>query len=84
MCIIMTGMGGDGARGLGLVRRAGGGTIAQDEGSSVVFGMARVAIEQGAAEHVVALEQLPRVADQLASGLPVAPAPPPPPPSVES
>lgn len=53
--LILTGMGSDGARGLAAIQAAGGHTIAQDEDSSVVFGMNRVAIERGAAEEVLPL-----------------------------
>jgi two-component system chemotaxis response regulator CheB len=54
---LLTGMGRDGATGLLEVRRAGGVTLAQDEASSVVFGMPREAILLGAAERVLPLEQ---------------------------
>jgi two-component system chemotaxis response regulator CheB len=54
----MTGMGEDGARGLLAMREAGAHTLAQDEASSVVFGMPRAAIERGAAEQVVALDDM--------------------------
>jgi two-component system chemotaxis response regulator CheB len=53
---LLTGMGKDGARGLLDVRRAGGVTFAQDEATSVVFGMPREAILLGAAERVLRLE----------------------------
>lgn len=53
--ILMTGMGDDGARGLLEMRRAGALTIAQDEETSVVFGMPREAIERGAAMKVLPL-----------------------------
>ncbi len=53
--IIMTGMGGDGARGLKEMRAAGADTIAQDEASCVVFGMPREAIRLGAAARVLPL-----------------------------
>lgn len=55
---LLTGMGRDGAAGLLAIRRAGGRTMAQDEASSVVFGMPREAAELGAAEQIVALEQV--------------------------
>jgi two-component system chemotaxis response regulator CheB len=56
--IIMTGMGEDGAAGLATMKAAGAFTIAQDEQSSVVFGMPRAAIERGAASRVVSLDAM--------------------------
>jgi two-component system chemotaxis response regulator CheB len=56
--IIMTGMGDDGAHGLYEMKTAGALTIAQDEATSVVFGMPREAIALGAADKVVPLELL--------------------------
>jgi two-component system chemotaxis response regulator CheB len=56
--LIMTGMGEDGAEGLGMMRRAGAITVAQDEQSCVVFGMPKAAIERGYAQRVVSLELL--------------------------
>ena len=48
--VILTGMGGDGAEGLLAMRKAGASTVGQDEASSVVYGMPRVAMELGAVE----------------------------------
>jgi two-component system, chemotaxis family, protein-glutamate methylesterase/glutaminase len=56
--IIMTGMGDDGAHGLLEMRQAGAATIAQDEASSVVFGMPKEAIALGAAERILPLDHL--------------------------
>ncbi len=50
--IILTGMGKDGAAGLMDMKNAGAVTIAQDEKSSVVFGMPKEAIKIGAVDHV--------------------------------
>ena len=56
--LIMTGMGKDGAREIGNVFAEGGTTIAQDEASSVVYGMPRVAVEHGYIGSVVGLKEL--------------------------
>lgn len=55
---ILTGMGNDGAGGLLNMRQNGAHTIAQDEASSIVFGMPKEAIERGAAEKVVPLSNI--------------------------
>lgn len=57
--VILTGMGGDGAKGLLQMREAGAATIAQDESSCVVFGMPKVAIDVGAVERVLPLDRIP-------------------------
>jgi len=58
VAVLMTGMGDDGAEGLGAVKKAGGMTIAQSEESCVVYGMPKAAIERGYATRVVALDVL--------------------------
>ena len=50
MGIILTGMGGDGAKGLLAMRKAGARTIGQDESTCVVYGMPKVAYDIGAVE----------------------------------
>jgi two-component system chemotaxis response regulator CheB len=56
LAVLMTGMGDDGAQGLGMVKDAGGMTIAQSEESCVVYGMPKAAIERGFAVRVVGLD----------------------------
>ena len=56
--VILTGMGRDGARGLKEMLEAGSRTIAQDEATSVVWGMPGEAVALGAAQHVLALENV--------------------------
>jgi len=58
--VILTGMGHDGAVGLKALHDAGGATLAQDERSSAVFGMAKAAIDLGAVDRVLPLDDLPR------------------------
>jgi two-component system chemotaxis response regulator CheB len=55
---LLTGMGRDGALGLLRIREAGGLTIAQDESTSVVYGMPREAANLGAATHVLRLGEI--------------------------
>lgn len=54
--VILTGMGDDGAEGIAKLYAAGANTIAQDEDSSVIFGMNKVAIEQGSIREILAVE----------------------------
>ena len=57
--VIMTGMGDDGAKGMLEMKNAGAYTIAQDEATSVVFGMPNEAIKLGAVDRVSLLKLLP-------------------------
>lgn len=59
--ILLTGMGKDGAAGLLKIREKGGLTIAQNEESSVVFGMPKAAISLGAADKILPLAGIPEV-----------------------
>jgi two-component system chemotaxis response regulator CheB len=56
--VILTGMGADGAAGLLEMKKAGAGTVAQDENSCVVFGMPKEAIKIGAVDKVLPLDQI--------------------------
>jgi two-component system chemotaxis response regulator CheB len=67
--LIMTGMGEDGAEGLGAMRQSGAMTIAQDENSCVVFGMPRAAIERGYAQRVVPLDAIAMTLQKSAAKL---------------
>jgi two-component system chemotaxis response regulator CheB len=51
--VVLTGMGKDGAAGIADIEAAGGTTIAQDEGTSPVYGIPRRAVETGAVDHVL-------------------------------
>ncbi|QQR36000.1 chemotaxis response regulator protein-glutamate methylesterase [Devosia oryziradicis] len=70
MGVILTGMGDDGARGLLEMRQAGSHTIAQDEETSVVFGMPKEAIQRGAAVKVVPLGRVAAEIDLYARNIP--------------
>jgi two-component system chemotaxis response regulator CheB len=66
LALLMTGMGSDGAEGMGLIRQAGGHTVAQDKDSCAIYGMPRVAVEKGYAEKVISLADM---ADYLISAV---------------
>ena len=67
---LLTGMGKDGAAGLLAMKQAGARTVAQNEATSVVFGMPREAISLGAAEMVLPLEEVAGALASLADGAP--------------
>ena len=61
MALIMTGMGEDGAAGLGAIQAAGGFTVAQSQKTCVVYGMPKAAVERGFASRIVDLQDLPNL-----------------------
>ncbi len=67
--VILTGMGKDGARGLLEMREAGSITAAQDEATSVVWGMPGEAVHVGAAQHVLPLLDIPRQLVEFAAAI---------------
>jgi len=69
--VILTGMGKDGAIGLKEIRDAGGPTIAQDEATSVVWGMPREAVMIGGAVQTLALQDIPARIRALADSMDV-------------
>ncbi|MCX7786843.1 MAG: chemotaxis response regulator protein-glutamate methylesterase [Spirochaetes bacterium] len=66
--ILLTGMGKDGAEGLLAMRQSGAITVAQDEASSIVWGMPKAAIDLNAALRVLSLEGIPETIIQFARG----------------
>ncbi len=58
--VLLTGMGRDGARGLGAIKEAGGCSLAQNEASSVIYGMPRAAVELGVVDRSVHLQAMPQ------------------------
>jgi two-component system chemotaxis response regulator CheB len=66
VAVLMTGMGDDGAEGMGDVKEAGGMTLTQSEESCVVYGMPKSAVERGYSLRTVGLKELPQVLQSLA------------------
>ena len=56
--VLLTGMGKDGVKGLQEIKKSGGKTIAQDEASSVIYGMPKLAFETGAADTVLNIKEI--------------------------
>lgn len=63
--VILTGMGRDGTNGMRYIKRSGGSTIAQDEASSVVFGMPGSAIENKVVDEVLSLEDISKTLNKI-------------------
>ncbi len=70
LSVLLTGMGSDGAVGMQAVKNAGGLTLAEHEDSCVVYGMPRAAVQLGAVDRLVPLEQMPAVILQSLAQLP--------------
>lgn len=66
LAVILTGMGDDGVKGLRAVKAAGGRIIAQDEASSIVYGMPREAVRAGVVDAVVPLSGIARALMDIA------------------
>jgi two-component system chemotaxis response regulator CheB len=69
MGMLLTGMGDDGARSLLEMKEAGARTVAQDEDSSIVFGMPKEAIQRGAAQRVLPLSRMSSEIMSFAQGV---------------
>jgi two-component system chemotaxis response regulator CheB len=65
--VVLTGMGCDGAEGTRYIRQAGGITIAQDEGSAMIYGMPKAAFDTGCVDMVLSLDQIPQELIDLTS-----------------
>lgn len=58
--VVMTGMGCDGANGVRILKEHGATTIAQDQATSVVYGMPKAAAETGCVDHIAPLDEIPQ------------------------
>jgi two-component system chemotaxis response regulator CheB len=66
--VVLTGMGSDGAEGTRKIREKGGITLAQDEASSLIYGMPKAAAETGCVDLVLPLDKIPGELDSLVRG----------------
>jgi two-component system chemotaxis response regulator CheB len=57
--ILLTGIGSDGAKGMSAIKERGGTTIAEDRSSSVIHGMPKAAVNLGAADQIIPLQEIP-------------------------
>jgi two-component system chemotaxis response regulator CheB len=69
LAVILTGMGNDGAQGARAVKAAGGTVIAQDEATSVIFGMPAEAIKAGAVDRVLGIDDIYPAVDRCVTQL---------------
>lgn len=66
---VLTGMGSDGARGARLIKQAGGLVVAQDEATSVIFGMPAEAIKAGVVDQVLGIDDIYAAIEKRVLGL---------------
>jgi two-component system response regulator WspF len=71
LAVLLTGIGRDGADGLSVLRKSGWTTIAQDEATSVVYGMPKAAVELGAASQVLPIGDIARLLGKFGATAPV-------------
>ncbi len=67
--VVLTGMGSDGARGARMIKNAGGFVLAQDEATSVIFGMPAEAIKAGIVDHVLGIDEIYSAIEKRVLGL---------------